>query len=288
MSTRLSLLLRAAVWAAAAGALVSCGGSDSTATCASDDLECFMNHLVVQDAAGNGVPVTLVDAATVSSLSAATSASSTAPQLTSGPASLSYAYGTVIAGVDVPLTDSLPLGFTDPNGCQPIIALTLSRNGKTTSHTGCFPGLRDHRTSGSFIRRVGFTASAPAGASFDLQMLPIASADCAAIDNPPAMLSVNGTYAAGASAGRTVSIPVTIAPPPSSGGSGATYYYSNWTCNNQSGCIADMGHNTGSAGPFCSAQACAAWNASYIHSATCDTQANYPIYNAPPAGTCQR
>ena len=65
-----------------------------------------------------------------------------------------------------------------------------------------------------------------------------------------------------------------------------TWYYANWNCNNVSGCIADMGHNTGSAGPFCSTTPCDAWKQAYIISATCGPTAAYPIYNAPAAGTC--
>lgn len=288
MSTTLSGFTRVAAAIAMVVGLASCGaGSSSTPTCAADDLDCFMSHLVVQDSAGNQVQVTFVGAATVSALTAATSASATAPQLTSRPASLSYAYGTVIEGVDISLTDALQLGFTDPNGCEPIVALTLSKNGKSSSHTGCFPGLHDHRTSGAFTRSVGFSASAPDGATFDLDMVPVSSTDCSSIDNPSGLLSVSGTYVPAAVAGRKVSIPVTIAPPAPPTSSGTTYYYASWNCNNVSGCIAGMGYNTGSAGPFCTAQACAAWVNTYIKSATCGTQASYPIYNAPPAGTCQ-
>lgn len=216
------MLSRAVVSIVLVGATASCGGSKTAATCASDDLDCFMSHLVIQDAAGNGVQVSLVDTATVNSLSAATRTSSTAPQLTSGPPSLPFAYGTIIEGADVPLTDLLVLSFTDPNGCQPIVGLTLSKNGKPSSHTGCFPGLRDHRTSGSFTRSLGFTANAPDGANFDLQMVVISTAGCTSIDNPPALFTTNGTYAAGAVAGARVSIPVTIAPPPSTGSSGSS------------------------------------------------------------------
>lgn len=267
---------------------LSCGGAPSTPTCASADLDCFMSHLVVQDTAGNNLQLVFVDSTTVSSLSAASVAYSTAPYLTSGPAAFSYAYGTVIEGVDIPLTDPFQLSFDDPNGCQPILAFTLSKNGKTSGHTGCFPGVRDHRTSGTIFGNIGFTASAPDGASFDLQVVPISSAGCGSIDNPAGMLNVNGTYASGAQAGQPVKVPVTIAPPPSGGSTGGgTYYYANWNCNNVSGCIAGMGHNTGSAGPFCTQSACTKWTSTYIQSARCDTSASYPIYNAPPAGTCQ-
>jgi hypothetical protein len=281
------LFLSRAAGLAFAFALSSCSGSQTSPTCGADDLDCFMSHLLIRDAAGTDVHVDLVDAAAVSGLSAATKTSSTAPQLTSGPASLSFAYGTLIEGVDVPLTDRLDLGFTDPNGCQPIVALTLSKNGKTSGHTGCFPGLRDHRTSGTFTRSLGFTASAPAGASFDLQMVVISSADCTSIDKPLDLFTTNGTYATGVVAGTPVTVPVTIAPPPTSSSSGSNYFYANWDCKNQSGCIADMGHNLGSAGPFCTSSACLAWKNAYMRTSTCDPQANSPIYNAPPAGTCQ-
>lgn len=287
MSTTCSSFPRAAGLTVAFWALASCSGSQTPATCGADDLDCSMSHLIVHDATGADVKVDLVDAAAVSSLSSATSTSPSAPRLTSGPASLSFAYGTVIESVDVPFTDPLDLGFTDPNGCQPIVALTLSRNGKTSGHTGCFPGLHDHRTSGTITSSIGFTASAPAGASFDLQMVAISTAGCASIDNPLGLFTANATYASGVVAGTPVTIPVKIAPPPSSSSSGASYYYANWSCNNQSGCIAGMGHNVGSAGPFCTSSACQAWVNTYIHTATCDQQASYPVYNAPPAGTCQ-
>ncbi len=64
-----------------------------------------------------------------------------------------------------------------------------------------------------------------------------------------------------------------------------TEYFANWTCNNQPGCIADLGHNVGSAGPFCTVAACMKWEQTYILG-TCDGQPNYPIYNGPPPGTC--
>lgn len=75
--------------------------------------------------------------------------------------------------------------------------------------------------------------------------------------------------------------PAPTTPPPSTN----SYLYANWTCNNQAQCIAVMGHNTGSAGPFCSVASCQAWEKAYI-AGTCDSQPFYPIYNAPPTGTC--
>jgi hypothetical protein len=70
------------------------------------------------------------------------------------------------------------------------------------------------------------------------------------------------------------------------GNTASGYYYANWNCNNQSQCIANLGHNVGSAGPFCSPASCAAWRQAFFFGATCDAQANYTIYNAPPPGTC--
>jgi hypothetical protein len=68
----------------------------------------------------------------------------------------------------------------------------------------------------------------------------------------------------------------------------STLYYANWNCNNQSQCITDLGHNTGSAGPFCTQAPCDKWRQSYFFGATCDVgPAKHPVYNAPPAGTCQ-
>jgi pimeloyl-ACP methyl ester carboxylesterase len=68
--------------------------------------------------------------------------------------------------------------------------------------------------------------------------------------------------------------------------SGSNYTYANWNCNNQSQCIAVMGHNVGSAGPFCSPTACDAWRKAFFTGATCTAQPMYPIYSAPPPGTC--
>ena len=207
MSTMRVSFSRGAGIAVAFCALASCGGSKTPASCGSDDLDCFMSHLLIRDSTGADVQVDLVDTAAVSSLSTATSTSPSAPRLTSGPASLSFAYGTMIAGVDVPLTDHLDLGFTDPNGCQPIVALTLSKNGKTSGHTGCFPGLHDHRTSGTITSSIGFTVSTPAGASFDLEMVAMSSAGCTSIDNPLGLFTANGTYATGVVAGAPVTSP---------------------------------------------------------------------------------
>jgi hypothetical protein len=74
----------------------------------------------------------------------------------------------------------------------------------------------------------------------------------------------------------------------SGGSTGPAYIYANWSCANVSGCIADMGHNVGSAGPFCNPQSCNDWGKAYIAGAYgCNATAIYPIYNGPPAGTCQ-
>ncbi len=80
------------------------------------------------------------------------------------------------------------------------------------------------------------------------------------------------------------SILATSNPAAPGGSSGNGYYYANWNCNNVGGCIADMGHNLGSAGPFCSSNSCNAWRQTYIISSTCDLEAKNPIYNAPSSG----
>jgi hypothetical protein len=71
---------------------------------------------------------------------------------------------------------------------------------------------------------------------------------------------------------------------PSTSGSSNGYYYANWNCNNVGGCISDMGHNLGSAGPFCTSTSCNTWRQTYITSATCDLDAKNPIYNSPSSG----
>ena len=66
------------------------------------------------------------------------------------------------------------------------------------------------------------------------------------------------------------------------------YFYANWDCKNQQQCIAVMGLNLGSAGPFCTKSPCDKWRITYFYGATCDlAPAHNPIGNAPPAGTCQ-
>jgi hypothetical protein len=72
------------------------------------------------------------------------------------------------------------------------------------------------------------------------------------------------------------------AAPGGSGGNG--YYYANWDCNNVSGCITDLGHDLGSAGPFCTSSSCSSWRQSYISSATCDPAAKHPIYYSASSG----
>ena len=71
-----------------------------------------------------------------------------------------------------------------------------------------------------------------------------------------------------------------------SGGNGSGYYYANYNCGGQSGCIADFGYNTGSAGPFCSIDSCNNWLYLYFQGGTCTASPQYTITNAPPAGTC--
>jgi hypothetical protein len=68
-------------------------------------------------------------------------------------------------------------------------------------------------------------------------------------------------------------------------GGGSGYTYSNWDCKGQSQCIAVVGHNLGSAGPFCSPAACSAWQKTHI-SGSCTAQPLYTIYNAPAPGSC--
>src|SRR6185436_19778532 len=70
------------------------------------------------------------------------------------------------------------------------------------------------------------------------------------------------------------------------GNTASGYYYANWDCHNQSQCIDVIGHNVGSAGPFCSSAACTTWRNTYFFGATCDAQPLYPIYYPPASGTC--
>ena len=68
--------------------------------------------------------------------------------------------------------------------------------------------------------------------------------------------------------------------PPASG----TNYYANYNCNGQSQCIADMGYNTGSAGPFCTIASCNDWLNQFI-AGNCTTSPTYAITNS-AGSTC--
>ena len=97
-----------------------------------------------------------------------------------------------------------------------------------------------------------------------------------------------GTYtytltATGPGGTTTAKVTVTVS---GGGGGGTGYTYANWNCNNQSQCISVVGHNTGSAGPFCSPTACNAWRISNFNGATCTAQPSYTIYSAPAPGSC--
>ncbi len=260
----------------AIGALGACDTTKPQASCSADDLDCFMSHLVIRDANGVDVPVDWVDPSDVTRISAVTHGSASSPLLTGGPGSLVFAYGTEITGVDVLFTARMDLSFSDPNGCQPVVALTLAKNGKSSTHTGCFPGLRDHRTSGSFTRNLGFSATAPDGASFDLQMAVLSSTNCLYIDQPVLLLTDNGAHALGVAgttdgvfANNPISIPVTIAPPPSGGTTSGGTCTASWDCGASSQCITAMGTKTGTAGPFASLAACNQWRQSYFAGAVC-------------------
>lgn len=275
MQTRRLLAIHTAVLLAASAALVSCGSSQN-ATCAAADVDCFMSHLVVRDATGVAVPVTFIDAAAIASISAATGTSASAPRLTSGPASLQFPYGTQV--VDVLLPYRMDLSFADPNGCQPVVGFTLSKGGKKSRSTGCFPGLRDHRTSGSFIRYVGFAADAPDGASFDLDMVTISSAGCAWIDSPLNLITADGAHplgspgvAAGVSAQIPMTISVSISPPPAPVTGGTSSCTAAWDCGTSAQCKSVMGGQSGTAGPFASLAACNQWRQTYFAGGVCSS-----------------
>jgi hypothetical protein len=183
-----------------------------TATCDADDLDCWMTHLSFEDTSGNVTSAVLVDEATV----AAIATGSAAPALTMGPASLAYPAGTVVVGTDVLLTDPLDLTFTDPNGCSPVIGLTLVSGTTRSQHTGCFPGLRDLKKAGSITTNVGFAASATSTTSLNVELVALSSTSCASIDDPAALVAT-----ASAVSSDPVTIPLTITPPPNSGGGGS-------------------------------------------------------------------
>ena len=185
-------------------------------TCTADDLDCFMDQLSFRGSDGATVHIDFVDTETILALATATSNSPSVPFLTSGPASLTYPYGTLIDGADVIFTDSLDLTFTDPNGCQPVVALTLASHGTRSKHTGCFPGLHDMKKAGTITSNVGFTATVVTDTSIGVELRPISSTDCTSIDAPADLVKT-----ASAVANMSVTIPITITPPPPDQGSGS-------------------------------------------------------------------
>jgi hypothetical protein len=195
--------------------LVACS-STPPPTCAVEDLDCFMDQLSFRDAAGATVHIDLVDTDTILALATATSNSPSVPFLTSGPPSLNYPYGTLIDGADVIFTDPLDLTFTDPNGCQPVVALTLTNHGNRSTHTGCFPGLHDMKKAGTITSNVGFTATAATETNISVELRPISSTDCTSINAPADLVKT-----ASAVANLQIIIPVNIAPPLPDTGSGS-------------------------------------------------------------------
>lgn len=203
------------------------GCSTTPASCGADDLDCFMDHLGFQDFNGADLPVYFVDATAVATISTTTSSSPTVPVITSEPVSLTYMFGTIIAG-DAFSADRIDVGFDDPNNCQPMLAFTLAKNGVHSKHTGCFPGIRDNRRTGDIMTAVGFTAEAPEGATFDLLLNVVSSPDCTSIDQPAALITATGVEA-----DNPITVPVTIAPPSTGGGtcSGGDLLVSTLDCD---------------------------------------------------------
>jgi len=188
-----------------------------TATCDPEDVDCWADHLTFEDAAGNDTGAVLVDSDTVAALSMQTSTSKSAPVLVSGPPSFTYEFGTVVTGTSVLLVDEINISFTDPNGCSPVLGFRLSSSaGAHSKHTGCFPGVRDMKTSGTITSSIGFSASAAAPTNLNLEVVPISSTDCTSIDNPTALVT-----SATAVANLFVPIPLTIAPPDNTGSGGS-------------------------------------------------------------------
>jgi len=186
-----------------------------TDTCAPDDVDCWTTHLVFVDDSGNTTNAVIVDEATVEAISTRTG-SSAAPSLFTGSASFDFSNGTVVDGTTVVLTELLDVAFSDPDGCSPVLGLTVSHGaGARSKHTGCFPGIHDMKTSGPISAFFSFSASATAPASLSLDVVPVSNVGCASIDDP-ATLVVSAT----AVAGVFVTMPLAIAPPPSTSGSG--------------------------------------------------------------------
>jgi len=76
-----------------------------------------------------------------------------------------------------------------------------------------------------------------------------------------------------------------------SNSSSNNYYYNSCSCLNGTACVNTLGHNTGSAGPFCSFSSCQSWAATNVqiysnNSSYCGQSANYTIYYQPTSGSC--
>ena len=197
--------------------IAGCVPQAITATCDPDDVDCWISHLIFQDAAGNDTNAVLVDTATVAALSTQTATSTSAPVLVSAPAEYVFSFGPVVSGTDILLTDPIDASFSDPNGCSPVLGFALATGAGTRStHLGCFPGLHDMKKSGTITSSFGFTASVATPANLTLQIVPISSAGCVSIDDPAALVT-----SATAAANLFVSIPIMIDPPVMSG-SGTT------------------------------------------------------------------
>jgi hypothetical protein len=73
----------------------------------------------------------------------------------------------------------------------------------------------------------------------------------------------------------------------SSGGASGEWY-ANWSCGSVASCISVMGHNLGSAGPFCTEADCRAWAQQLVPGTfDCTETPTYTVYQAPEPGTCQ-
>jgi hypothetical protein len=191
----------------------------------------------------------------------------------------------------------------------PPIGISLSLNG-ILSGTPSIPGLRAFSvcavdlSANSICRNVSLNVTEPPTVAFTVNPVTVApgqsftltwtttnatSVFINGVRQPVSgsvalSIAAAGTYAytltaSGPGGTTTARVTVTVT------GGGSGYTYANWNCNGGPQCISVMGHDVGSAGPFCSSTACDAWRREFFPGATCTAQPLYPVYAQPPPGS---
>ena len=131
------------------------GNGDSVDTCASGQLSCFMNNLTIQDEDGNEIELVQIQGPLPNSITG----SGTSPEITTTPTSVTVD--------DIDFLQSQNIGWTDPQGAQPVFCIRLCSNSVCTAVVttpyGCAPSIPDGMVSGVWRTFLGYRAE-PAGA----------------------------------------------------------------------------------------------------------------------------